>query len=81
MLMDLVDRAVKVTGPIGPPENISNILLNRAKGRKFLLTEQEVKYNIRDKTPVRVLSRKMIRIFILTVLHVEHKMVNLYLRQ
>ncbi len=81
MLMDLADRAVKVTGPIGPPESRGNILLNRAKGRKYLLNEQEVKYNLRDKTPVRVLSRKMTRIFILIVLHVEHKMVNLYLRQ
>ncbi len=79
--MDLVDRAVKVTVPIGPPESISNILLNRAKRRKYLLNMQEVKSNIRDITPVRAVSRKVRRIFILIVLHVEHRMVNIYLRQ
>ncbi len=79
--MDLVDRAVKVTGPIGPPEGISNILLNRAKRRKYLLNVQEVQSNIRDKTPVRAVIRKVGIIFILTVLHVERRMVNIYLRQ
>ncbi len=84
MLIDLVDRAVKVIGPIGPPKMSIDILHNQAKLGKGLYLMQQRKRNIRDKTPVRVERRKTRiakEIVILAMLNTTGRTMNLYLLQ
>ncbi len=82
--MDRVERAVNVTGPIGPPKGKCFSFENQANRVSDLHIMPEGKQTVPDDTPTRAVSRRIImmkKTFIPTEYHALHSTVDLYLCQ